>query len=279
MKAMRHTATRITTIIVGLLLAACGGAPGTTTPAPASAPTSAVVAPAANAIVPTLIAPVAATRVAPAEPRAVTFTTNDGVTLKGTLYGAGPTAVILSNMGDNDPGPWEAFAPQLANRGYTVLTYRFRYPTNTANIDSSTVNHTLDDLRAAIAFMREQGATTLVLAGASLGGMATAKAAASEKLAAIVIMASPVDLPDFGFRVEERELQAITAPKLFIGSEDDRNVPLAETKRMYDLSPDPKTLHTYPGSAHGVRLFKTEHSADLTQQLLAFITTHAPVGN
>jgi dipeptidyl aminopeptidase/acylaminoacyl peptidase len=275
---MRHMSTRITTILVGLLLAACGGTPGTLTPAPASAPTSAAVAPAATAIAPTPTAPAAATHVAPAEPRAVTFTTDDGVTLKGTLYGAGPTAVILSNMGDNDPAPWEAFAPQLADQGYIVLTYRFRYPTNSANIDSSTVNHTLDDLRAAIAFVREQGATTLVLVGASLGGMATAKAAASEKPAAMVIMASPVDLPDFGFRVEERELQAITAPKLFIGSEDDHNVPLAATKKMYDLSPDPKTLHTYPGSAHGVRLFKTEHGPDLTQLLITFITTNAPVG-
>jgi hypothetical protein len=33
---------------------------------------------------------------------------------------------------------------------------------------------------------------------------------------------------------------------------------------------------TYPGSAHGVRLFKTEHGDDLRQRLIAFITANAP---
>lgn len=244
---------RYSLIALALLLAACSN-PGAATPTLAPTPPPS----------------------AQPQPRAVTITATDGVTLTGTLYGAGATAIILSNMGDNDPGPWDAFAPQLAGRGYIVLTYKYRYPTNSSSFDSGMANHTLDDLRAAIAFVRGQGAQKLVLVGASLGGMATAKAAAIEKPIAIVIMAAPVDLAAFNFRVEASELRAIAAPKLFIGSEGDSTVPLADTRQMFDLSPDPKQLQTYPGSAHGVRLFKTEHGDDLRQRLIAFITANAP---
>jgi esterase/lipase len=178
-------------------------------------------------------------------------------------------------MGDNDPSLWDAFAPTLAARGYIVLTYKFRYPTNSSTFDSGMANHTLDDLRAAVAFVRRQGAQKLVLVGASLGGMATAKAAAVEKPAAIVIMASPVDLAAFDFRVEESELNVITGPKLFIGSKGDKTVPFAETQRMFDLSPEPKELQSYPGSAHGVHIFQTEHGDDLRERLIAFIMSSA----
>jgi uncharacterized protein len=244
-----------------LLLAACG--------APSAAP--AVSSPAAPAtVLPTLAAPT------PASPRAVSFAAADGVELNGTLYGAGATAVVLSNMGDNDPAPWDGFAPQLANRGYMVLTYKYRYPSNTSRFDSGMANHTLSDLRAAIAFVRGAGAQHLVLLGASLGGMATAKAAAIEKPAAMIVMAAPVDLAEYDYRVTPDELRSIAVPKLFIASEGDRTVPLAETKRMFELAGDPKEFHWYPGSAHGVQLFKTERADDLAQRLIAFITANAP---
>lgn len=208
--------------------------------------------------------------------RAVTFNAADNIALTGTLYGSGATAVVLSNMGDNDPSAWDAFAPGLAARGYIVLTYKFRYPTNSPTFDSGMAHHTLDDLRAAIAFVRGQGAQKLVLVGASLGGMATAKVAAVENPAAMVILASPVDLAAYDFRVEESELKAITAPKLFIGSEGDTTVPFAETRRMFDLAPGPKELQSYPGPAHGVHIFQTKHGDGLRERLITFITASAP---
>jgi esterase/lipase len=156
------------------------------------------------------------------------------------------------------------------------LTYTYRFPTRSTRFDSDMANHTLDDLRAAITFMRQQGAQRLVLVGASLGGMATAKAASTENPAAVMIIASPVDLSEFDFRVEETELDAIAAPKLFVGSQGDQNVPFAEVQRMFDLSPQPKQLHAYDSNAHGVELFKTEHGDDLRQRLIAFVETNAP---
>ena len=109
--------------------------------------------------------------------RSVGFAATDGVRLSGRVFGTGTTAVVLSNMGDNDPGPWEHFAPLLAARGYTVLTYSYRYPLDTASFTPAMAAGTVPDLEGAIAYARAGGAQRLVLVGASLGGITVGKVA------------------------------------------------------------------------------------------------------
>lgn len=238
----------------------------------ACTPVQAPVAPAATAVT-TPITVVTPTAIMP---EAVTFATTDGVTLTGTLYGAGATALILSNMGDNDPTAWAGEAPLFAEQGYLVLTYSFRYPLRTNRFTAAMAKQTVDDLSAAVTFVRTRGAETIVLLGASLGGMATAKVAATIQPAAMIVMSSPAALLEFDLQVTADELSAITAPKLFIASQDDTIVPSAATQQMYDLAAEPKEIHLYPGSAHGVQLFTTEQAADLRQRLLAFVKMAAP---
>lgn len=209
-------------------------------------------------------------------PEEVSFTAADGTTLKGTLYGSGRIALVLSNMGDNDPTAWDTLVPLLVERGYLVLTYNFRYPTRTATFTSTMANQTVDDLHAAVTFVQERGAEKLVLIGASLGGMATAKVAATTQISAMIIMAAPADLLEFDFLVEAGELAAVTAPKLFIGSQDDTTVPMTATQHMFELAAEPKELHIYDSSAHGLQLLTTNHAVDLYQRLIDFIVANAP---
>jgi pimeloyl-ACP methyl ester carboxylesterase len=219
--------------------------------------------------------PVASPSAAAATGRAVSFTATDGVRLSGRLYGTGTTAVVLSNMGDNDPTRWDAFAPTLAARGYLVMTYSFRYPPNASPFTSDMARHTVDDLRGAIAQLRVGGATRFVLAGGSLGGMATAKVAAAEKSAAIVVLAAPVDLDDYDFHVLPAELKG-PMPKLFLAAEDDTVVPFTSTQRMFDQAAQPKELMSYDGSEHALHLFDGEHAKELSDALVSFITAKAP---
>jgi pimeloyl-ACP methyl ester carboxylesterase len=207
--------------------------------------------------------------------RTISFTATDGVRLTGVLYGTGTTAVVLSNMGDNDPKLWDAFAPVLAHRGYLVLTYSYRYPRNASSFDSDMAAHTVDDLRGAVAQVRASGAKNVVLAGGSLGGMATAKVAASVKAAAMIVLSAPVDLTDYDFHVLPAEL-ATTMPKLFIGSTSDPVVPFAETQRMFDLAAQPEELQSYDDTAHALHLFEGDNAKDLTERLLAFLAAKAP---
>lgn len=208
--------------------------------------------------------------------RTVHFTTQDGATLQGTLYGNGTTVVIFSAMGAQKQDTWTATAQAVAQQGYLTFTYNFRYWITETQIEDRFRNLATEDLLGAVNFVRQQGAQHVVLVGASLGGMATAKAAALVKPDAIVIMSAPMSANGLEMQVMSDELQAISAPKLFIGSQDDTTVAHAELRRMFDAAPQPKEIHVYPGTAHGTDMFSTEYGSSLTQLLITFIEDSAP---
>ena len=244
---------------VMLILIGCAAPNITPAPVPTTAPTR--VAPTATAA-PT--PSISASRV-------VSFTTTDGAKLYGTLYGRGSTAVVFSTMGAQKQATWAKMAQAAADAGYLALTYDFRFGVSETRIQDNLRAYVADDLRAAIALVRAQGAQRIVLVGASLGGMATAKVAGEAQADAVIIMASPLSAKGLTVRIEDRELQALTMPKLFVSTERDAVVAPAEARRTYDQAPEPKEIFLYPGTAHGTELFETEHAADLIQRLLAFI--------
>ncbi|MBL8044890.1 MAG: dienelactone hydrolase family protein [Anaerolineales bacterium] len=257
-------------LILGLLLSLAACAPVSTL-----RPTATDEPPTATAAPPTATSQPTATQ-APSGPHAVTFTATDGATLSGTLYGNGTVAVIFSNMGDKHEDSWAKVAQAVADEGYLTLTYEFRYWVN-GKIQESLVKHVGEDLQAAADFVRAQGAEQVVLVGASMGGMATAKTAANAQASAAIILAAPLDASVVGVVVEvEDELRAITAPKLFITSENDKTVKPEALQTMYELAVEPKELALYPGTAHGTDLFQTASGPELQKKILEFIQTHAP---
>jgi dipeptidyl aminopeptidase/acylaminoacyl peptidase len=213
-----------------------------------------------------------ATATATPEPGTFYFTTDDGVTLSGKIVGSGATAIVLSAQ-DGDPGvEWAPLASQLADRGYLVMTYNYR------GIDPSQGRYIKDqldhDLRAAIAAAQAKGATKIVLMGASLGGLVTAKVAATAKPTAVVILSAPASWG--GMTVTGDEMAMITAPKLFVASQNDH--PFSSTvQQLYDASPQPKQIHIYPGNSHGVDFFGApDIKADFLARLFAFLDASAP---
>lgn len=219
-------------------------------------------------------------------PRAVTFSTVDGVTLAGRVSGAGSTAVVLSNMGDNDPASWEALAPELAAADRLVLTYSYRYPLRAA-VTPALARGTVADLTAAVAYVRALGATRVFLVGASLGGIASGKVAAALNpgpnaagpdvagtlnAAGLVVLSAPAELAGYDLVVSPAELAAVTGPKLFVGSEQDDTVPLAATRAYYEQAAPPKRFVSYPGAAHGVRILAGPSGDELRALLLDFVS-------
>jgi esterase/lipase len=201
----------------------------------------------------------------------VHFFTQDHVQLAGLLYGKGKTAIICSHETRTSKIIWSASGmPQrLAERGYMVLAYDFRGYGDSAN--GGTLNFDAD-LRAAMAFVRQQGATRIVLLGSSMGGTVSLKVAASESVAAVITLSAPQHFAVIP--VSDSDVQAITAAKLFVNSQDDTYA--SATMSMYALASDPKQIQMYSGSAHGVTIFYTEHGAALTQLILDFIARYAP---
>ena len=204
----------------------------------------------------------------PLENNIVTFSTSDGATIAGELYGTGKTAVIFSVMGNCTPG-WREFAQLTAAQGYMALTYQWR-GCKTNSVDDVLIRKFVEDARAAIAFAREQGVERIILAGASLGGCASAKLAAESGASGLIVLASPPAIPQWDFEIQSADLDT-EIPKLFITAENDDTVPPDATRALYDLAAAPKEWQTYPGSAHGTELFEGEHKSALQGRLLEFI--------
>ncbi len=204
----------------------------------------------------------------------VNFLTQDHVQLAGLLYGQGKTAVICSHELRTTKAIWDGseIVRQLVSHGYQVLAYDFRGNGDSAGQPDTSL---LDvDLRAAIAFMRQHGATKIVLLGSSMGGTATLKVAAGESVDALITLSAP---QNFGPGLTDADVQAIKAPKLFVNSQDDDYT--SDTQHMYSLAASPKEIHLYSGAEHGTSIFDTQDDTDLTQRILTFTMRYAPASS
>ncbi len=206
---------------------------------------------------------------APAD-REVTFVTSDNVRLTGTAFGSGMAGVVLAHMLGGDRSDWTPFARLVAREGYTVLAFDFRgHGKSPGSFDEAVLDR---DVRAAAEFLRSQGIARVALIGASMGGTASIKVSASDGIAALVVISSPMT---YGARVTRADLARLAMSSLWIVSEKDQ--PYATTVRnMYAVAKGEKSLHTYPGSQHGTQLFSSPYSADFTARLLGFLKKSVP---
>jgi esterase/lipase len=172
-------------------------------------------------------------------------------------------------MGNCRPG-WREFAQLTAAQGLMALTYPWRGCRDSGRADEAELQKFVDDARGAINFLREQGAKKIILAGASLGGLASARLAIESQASGIVIVASPPAIPEWGIEIAAADLNT-DIPKLFITAENDPTVADSATRQLYDLAAEPKEWQTYPGDKHGTDLFETESGDEMQQRILEFI--------
>ena len=229
-----------------LVLAGCGGA-----------------APQASQASPTSVKKSTPTPV-PLKGNKVQFKTSDNMALEGTLYGQGKKAVICSNMIDGGEQDWEPLVRHLLSKNYMVLTYNYR---SYRGFGDPALAQTPLDLEGAVSYVRGQGATTIILVGASMGGTVTAAVAAhtQDHIAALVALSGPLSVG--ALQVSDKELKAITAPGLFVNSNGDDYV--EDTAHMFVMLTASKNIYLYPGGAHGTAIFD-EYSKDLCERISDF---------
>lgn len=202
---------------------------------------------------------------------AISFETPDGATISGELYGSGKIAVIFSVMGNCKMG-WREFAQLTAAQARTVmgLTYPWRGCGESGRVDEGELQKFVEDARGAINFVREQGAESIILAGASLGGLASAKLVIESQASGLFVLASPAEIRDWDFKIEAADLDT-DIPKLFLTAENDTVVPLRSARALYELASEPKEWQIYPSYEHGTDLFDTEIGGEVQQRILEFI--------
>ncbi len=201
----------------------------------------------------------------------VSFTTEDNVTLSATLFGRGKLAVILAHQGTEgtDQQSWQPFARVLADKGYAALTLDFRGRGQSQGYLQT--SQLIQDLNAAIQFLRGRGYQRIVCMGASMGGTACLRAALDHNLAGLAVIASPMSLGS-PTATEPDELSRLKLPKLYICTENDRYSPvIPQMKQMFELSPEPKQEQFFPGTVHGTELFDTEYGDEFTNLLVNFL--------
>ena len=189
--------------------------------------------------------------------------------LEGRLFGEGDVGVILAHMRPADQTSWYAFAQVLADTGdFTAMTFNFRgYGESTGDKQFDRIDA---DLQAAYDYMSDELAIERIyIVGASMGGTAALVVGARAAVEGIVSISSPEQFPPIDATLTVGE---ITAPKLFITSEDD--VPAARSQeKFWELAQEPKQQQIYDGNAHGMALFDGPYGADLQRRIITFLSS------
>jgi pimeloyl-ACP methyl ester carboxylesterase len=211
--------------------------------------------------------------------RAVTFESRDGVGLEGRLFGDGSTGVVLSHMRPADQRSWFAFANRLADQGYLVLTYDFRgyCPGGDGGCSQGDlqISAIWQDVLGAMDFVRSQGATTVALVGASMGGTASLVAAAQEgsDAAVVVTLSAPVSIE--GLDADAAVLQRVDANKLFIAGLGDASA-AASAQDLYEIAPPPKRVEISPADDHGTDLLTGSQGEAIQRLIETYLAAFAP---
>ncbi len=210
---------------------------------------------------------------------AVTFESRDGVTLEGRLFGDGSTGVVLSHMQPADQRSWFAFANRLADAGYLVLTYDFRgyCPGGQGGCSQGELQiaSIWQDVLGAMDFIRSQGATTVALVGASMGGTASLVAAGQEgsDVAVVVTLSAPTSIE--GLDVDAALLQRVDANKLFIAGVGDASA-AASAEQLYEMAPPPKKPEIVPADDHGTDLLTGSRGEAVQRIIETYLEQFAP---
>lgn len=205
-------------------------------------------------------------------PKQVSFPTEDGGLIYADRYGKGDRGVVLAHGGRFSKESWEKQARVLARAGFSVLAIDFR---GRGRSRGGPQAHSRDDgarfdVLAAVRLLRQTGAKTVSVVGASFGGGAAAEAsveAEAGEIDRLVLLAhSPIDKPE---RIKGR--------KLFILSRDDfsgeNKIPrLPKIRDQYERAPHPKELVILEGSAHAQLIFETEQGGRLMSEILRFLS-------
>ena len=206
----------------------------------------------------------------------VSFTTDDGVELKGRIFGQGSTGVVLAHMFHADQSGWWDFAQALADSGYIALTFNFRgYGKGDSKSGGDKEIKLIDrDMAAALGFIRERGASTIFMIGASMGGTASLKVAAKQPVAGVVSLSAPVEFK--GMNVGE---DRVRVPVLLMATDGDRSAKNNVEGMIQDgivAGPELTEAIVYEeGNDHGTNILTGANGSVAIQRILSFLEAHS----
>lgn len=203
----------------------------------------------------------------------ITFRTRDGTLIYGDLYGGdlqrnSKKAVVLAHGGRFQKEGWRKQADELAAAGFRSLAidYRGEGKSGAPNGSSDDPGRRFDVL-GAIHYLHSNGASSVSIVGASMGGDYAIEAAEMEpdQIDRMVLLASGAYMP----------LVKFTGRKLFILARDDANTDgprLPHIRAQFEKASEPKKLVILDGSEHAQFLFDTAQGPRLMREIIQFLS-------
>lgn len=189
----------------------------------------------------------------PENQRTVMFEAPHGDTIEATAYGGGDCGVVLVPQINMDRESWQSQGEWIADMGHLALA-----------IDEDPDDRA-SSVRGAIQYLSEQeDISSVVLVGASSGGEAVVIANAETD----ATVDGTITLSAAGGEDRASDLQGRS---LFVVSEDDDDRFVRIARELHEGAPEPTELLEYEGSAHGQRIFTSEHGDDLQDRVRTLI--------
>lgn len=196
------------------------------------------------------------------------FRASDGTRLLGVRLGSGPAGVVLMHTRGLDLCSWLPYARELGASGLHVLAIDARGQGSSSDAFTGPEATRRDlDFVGAVAELRRLGATSVVLAGSSMGGTSALGAAAAVDLpvAGVVSLSGP---STFGGIDGLAAVARLRAPVLFVAAAQDAQF-AEDAVLLHERAAAPdKRLVIVPGGAHGTEMLAERSVHDL---VLAFI--------
>lgn len=216
-----------------------------------------------------LVLALCASAVAQPSPRPVSFPTEDAGIVHADEYGTGDRGLVLAHGGRFTKESWATQAARFAEAGFRVVAIDFRgRGQSRGGSHASSADDVHFDVLAAIRYLRDTGARSVSVIGASFGGGAAAEASTRASAGAIdrlVLLAhSPIERPE---NIRAGRTLVILAKDDVSGS----GPRLPRLRDQYERIRGMKELVLLEGGAHAQFLFDTDQGDRLLRELLRFL--------
>lgn len=201
------------------------------------------------------------------------FRAADGTRLVGHRFGRGKVAVVLAHQYGGDVCEWTPYAKRLASLGYTALAFDLRGFGLSQHRTGAALFAYDKDVAAAAKLARAQGATKVLLVGASIGANAVVVAGASTKppVDGVVSLSAPST-----FRLDAvAAAKKLNVPVLYVaGTIDEGGIYRQDARTLYNATAaTDKSITLVPTAEHGVQL--VGHPGKARTQVERFLRAHS----
>jgi predicted alpha/beta-hydrolase family hydrolase len=209
-----------------------------------------------------------------AQGRTLRLTNGAGHSVAAIELGEGSSGVVLAHQSDGSLCEWLPYGAVLAKQGFRVLAFDFVGSGSSSMPKQKTY---VEDVRTAVAYLREQGAARVVIMGASMGATMSVVAAAAiaPPVDGVIALSSPLSFDGVN---AERAAPSLRSPVLYIAGDTDGDF-ATYAKAINDATPtNLRTLSVVTAPQHGIRLLDAETQATfkVRSEVLQFLYLHDP---